>query len=110
MALLLLITSSVMFAQVPDAMTFQSVIRNAQGDLATNKNITLRLSILQGSATGVAVYVENQSGKTNANGLISLNLGRGTAVSGSFNDIDWSNGPYFLQVAVDVEGGFKITR
>ena len=110
MALLLLITSSVMFAQVPDAMTFQSVIRNAQGDLATNKNITLRLSILQGSATGVAVYVENQSGKTNANGLISLNLGRGTAVSGSFNDIDWSNGPYFLQVAVDVEGGFNFVN
>lgn len=109
-ALLSLIISSVLFAQVPDAMTFQSVIRDAQGNLATNRNITLRISILQGSADGSAVYAENLSGKTNANGLISLNIGRGTPVTGAFADIDWSKGPYFLQVAVDVDGGFNFVN
>ena len=46
MTLLLTMTCSVFFAQVPNAMTFQSVIRNEQGDLASNRNITLRLTIL----------------------------------------------------------------
>ena len=104
---ILLLSGVLLKAQVPDAMTFQSVIRTAQGELAGNRIITLRLSILQGTVDGVPVYVENQSGKTNANGLITLSLGRGTAVSGDFALIDWSDGPYFLQVAVDVDGGFN---
>ena len=109
LVLLALVVCGTLLAQVPDAMTFQSVIRDVTGELATNRAITLQVSILQGSATGEAVYVENLSGKTNANGLISLNIGRGTPVIGTFAEIDWSNGPYFLQVGVDVNGGFDFT-
>lgn len=109
LALLSVLVSAVLMAQVPEAMTFQSVIRTATGELATNKAITLQISILQGSVSGQAVYVENLSGKTNTNGLITLHLGRGTAVSGSLAEIDWSDGPYFLQVGVDVNGGFDFT-
>lgn len=106
-ALLLLLLCSAMVAEVPAAMTFQSVVRTASGELATNKNITLQLTVLQGAADGTPVYKENFSGKTNANGLITLKFGAGTPVLGSLADINWQDGPFFLHVAVDVDGGMN---
>ncbi|MCD6202639.1 MAG: hypothetical protein J7K46_12615 [Bacteroidales bacterium] len=48
----------------------------------------MQFSILQGSADGTAVYVETQTPATNDNGLITLEIGKGTVVSGDFSSID----------------------
>ncbi|MFN5208754.1 MAG: hypothetical protein ACK5D8_04615, partial [Bacteroidota bacterium] len=71
-------------AQVPQAMSYQAVIRDAGGALLINQTIGMRISILQGSATGAAVYVETHTPLTNANGLVSIEMGNGTVVSGTF--------------------------
>ena len=96
-------------AQAPDAMTFQAVVRTAQGAVAANRAVTVQATILQGSANGTTVYSENFSGKTNANGLVTLKLGGGTPTVGNFATIDWTDGPYFLTIAVDPDGGFSFT-
>lgn len=94
---------------VPDGMSWQAVVRNAQNELVTNQRIGIRVSIRQGSASGGVVYQETHSVQTNTNGLASLVIGQGYAESGSFAAIDWSAGPYFVQTETDVNGGSDYT-
>ncbi len=96
-------------AQSPEKMSYQAVIRDANNTLVTNQMVGIQMSILQGSAMGTAVYVETQLPTSNVNGLVSLELGAGTIVSGSFGTIDWSNGPYFVQTETDPTGGTNYT-
>lgn len=76
-------------------MSYQAVIRDASNNLVTNQLIGMQISILQGSVFGTYVYVETQSPYTNANGLVTIEIGDGTIESGDFSAIDWTNGPYF---------------
>lgn len=89
------------FSQAPEKMSYQAVIRNSNNSLLTSQNVGIKISILQGSATGSAVYVETQSPTTNANGLVSFEIGNGTVISGTFTSIDWSNGPFFVKTETD---------
>ena len=92
------------FAQAPEKMSYQAVIRDAGNTLVTSQAVGMQLSILQGSVSGTAVYVETQGPSTNINGLVSIEIGSGTVVSGTFNTIDWSNGPYFIKTETDPTG------
>ena len=100
----LLLTTSV-FSQVPQKMSYQAVIRDHHQELVMNKEISMRLSILQGTANGAAVYMEMQHPVTNANGLVSLELGAGTILSGNMEDIHWEEGPYYIQTETALSGG-----
>ena len=105
-ALLLTISS---FAQAPQKMSYQAVIRNSSDQLVSNTQIGMQISILQGGATGAAVYEETQTPTSNANGLVSLEIGTGTVVSGNFTTIDWSADTYFIQTETDPTGGTNYT-
>ena len=100
---------SALWAQSPEKMSYQSVIRDASDALVTNQTVGIQLSILQGSVGGPAVYVETQSPSTNINGLVSIELGSGTVASGNFTTIDWSAGPYFIKTETDPLGGTTYT-
>ena len=93
------------FAQAPQKFSFQSIIRDAGGQIHSNQPVTMRLSILQGTDNGTAVFIETHSGNTNNNGLLSLQIGGGTLVSGSLSGIDWASGPYFIKTETDPDGG-----
>lgn len=100
----ILITAS-MFAQSPEKMSYQAVVRDGSNALVTSTAVGMQISILQGSASGTAVYVETQTPTSNSNGLVSLEIGDGTVVSGDFSTIDWANGPYFIKTETDPAGG-----
>jgi len=97
------------FAQSPQKMSYQAVVRNTSGVLQANQAVGMKISILQGSETGTAVYVETQTKTTNANGLVTLEIGSGTIVSGTFSGIDWSNGTYLIKTETDPTGGTNYT-
>lgn len=96
--------SATVLAQSPNKMSYQAVIRNASNNLVTSTAVAMQISILKGSASGTAVYVETHSPITNANGLVNIELGGGTVVSGNFSTINWANGPYFVKTETDPDG------
>ena len=96
-------------AQSPNLFSYQAVIRDGGGALVINSNIGIELKIRQGSSGGTVVYSETQKISSNANGLVSAQIGNGTVVSGSFSSIDWSKGPYFLEANSDPTGGTNYT-
>jgi hypothetical protein len=99
----------VLNAQAPEKMSYQAVIRDANNLLVTYTEVGILLSILQESETGTPVYEETQLTMTNANGLVTFKIGAGTVVSGDFTLIDWSDGPYFVQTEIDLQGGTNYT-
>ncbi|PSK93399.1 exosporium glycoprotein BclB-related protein [Taibaiella chishuiensis] len=92
-------------AQVNQKINYQAVIRNAAGAPVINQNVSLRFSILTGSASGTSVYSETQAATTNAFGLTNVQIGGGTPVSGNFTTINWGNAAKFLKVEADINGG-----
>jgi hypothetical protein len=105
---LLLITAAI-WAQSPANMSYQATVRNSDGELVSNQQVGMKISILQGSSTGTAVYSETHNINTNDNGLVTCEIGDGSNVSGSLSGIDWENGPYFLKIETDPEGGTNYT-
>lgn len=101
--------SAGIFAQAPQKMSYQTVIRNASNMLVSSTTVGMQISILQGSATGTTVFAETQTPTTNLNGLASLEIGAGTPVTGTMAGIDWSAGPYFIKTEVDPLGGTAYT-
>jgi len=97
------------FAQVPQKMSYQAVIRNAANNLIANQMVGMQISVLQGSNTGTPVYIETQTPTTNANGLVNLEIGTGNVVSGTFASIDWSTGTYYIKTETDPTGGTSYT-
>ncbi len=103
-ALALFIATASM-AQAPQKMSYQAVIRNSSNALVANQSVGMRISILQGSANGNAVYVETHNTTTNDNGLASIEIGSGTVESGTFSAINWAVGSYFIKTETDPAGG-----
>lgn len=99
-----IILTATLWAQTPQKMSYQAVIRDGSGTLVSTQ-VRMRISILQGSTTGTAVFVETQAPTPNANGIVSIEIGGGTPVSGSIDAINWSAGPYFIKTETDPTGG-----
>ena len=102
---IMVLAVAVAMAQAPEKFTYQAVVRNASNSLVANAPVGVRVSILQGGVNGTLVYMETQTGVTNANGLITLQIGVGNVQQGAFADIDWANGSYFLKTETDPNGG-----
>ncbi|MFC4479227.1 hypothetical protein [Flavobacterium chungangensis] len=109
LAFLLLSSFTILFAQAPQKMNYQSVIRKTDGTLLSNTLIGIRTSVLFGSETGTASYVETQTTTTNPNGLATIVIGGGTPVTGTFAGINWGAGTHFIKTEIDPEGGTNYT-
>lgn len=92
-------------AQLPQSFMYQSVVRNNSGTVLTNQHVAAKVSILKSTASGTAVYVETHSTSSDADGVLTLEVGRGTVLSGAFANIDWLADDYFLKTEIDPIGG-----
>ncbi len=92
-------------AQSPQKINFQSILRSTNGEVVANKSVSLKISTLSGSISGSSVYSETHTKTTDASGLISLQIGNGTVISGVFANIDWGNTSHFIKLEADFSGG-----
>lgn len=103
-----LLFASTLSAQSPQGFSYQAVATDSDGDELVESLIGLRLSILQGSPSGTAQWVETHQVNTDPFGLFTLTIGEGDPAGGaasSFAGIDWAEGPFFLAVEMDTGGG-----
>jgi hypothetical protein len=105
MLLVVILMTYCVFAQAPQKMSYQCVVRNGSGVLVTNHSVGIKISILQGSVSGTVVYTETQTPTTNTNGLVSIEIGGGTG----FDAINWASGLYFIKTETDPTGGTSYT-
>jgi uncharacterized protein DUF5907 len=104
---LLIVCWSFASGQVPNQINYQGIARNSVGNVLPNKNISVRLSIHDGSAVGSIVYKELRNIKTSNFGLFSIAIGSpgAASVTGTIGSINWGSGPKFLQIEIDPAGG-----
>jgi trimeric autotransporter adhesin len=100
-----IILSASAFSQVTQKMSYQAVIRTSNNELVVSAPVGMKISILQGSESGTVAYSETLTPSTNINGLVSLEIGSGTPVTGTLEAINWATGPYFIQSETDPTGG-----
>ena len=93
--------------QAQTGLNFQGVARTSNNIILASQPVSLRLSILQGSSTGVAEYVETRRVTTNAQGLFTAVIGDTGAIStlGNFSNINWKNTPKYLKIEMDPAAG-----
>jgi len=96
---------SIVQAQAPAAFKYQAVLRTSSGTILSDTTVALRISLLQGGVSGTSMYSETHSVRANSQGLINLNVGMGTVVSGSFSSVNWAAGNVYLKIEMDISGG-----
>lgn len=102
LTLTLAIAALLSFAQIPQTFSYQGVVRDAESKIVAEKPITVSVQILQGTDEGAEVYAETHEVTTNANGLMTFELGSKNAED--FAKIDWSNAPYFVKTVAEFDG------
>jgi hypothetical protein len=100
--------TSFAFSQAPQRLNYQSIVRDETGELVASQKIDVRISILQGSEVGAAVYTETHNLMTNENGLATFGIGEGVTAD-VFANIDWGTGPFFIKTETAPEGGANYT-
>jgi hypothetical protein len=96
-------------AQVVSGMNYQAVIRNSSNALIASTVVGVKISILQGSATGTVVFSERHTPTTNTNGLATFVIGEGTPITSNFFNIIWTAGLHFIKIETDPTGGTNYT-
>jgi hypothetical protein len=92
-------------AQSPQAIQYQGVARDGDGNVLLEQTVSFRLSILSDSISGTTVYSETHHAVTDGYGLFSLRIGEGTVETGTFSSIGWGNHTFYLKVEFDPENG-----
>ncbi len=96
-------------AQSPEQFNYQAVIRNLGGNILANQGVGIKFNIRQSTAAGTIVFSETFATTTNEYGMVNLQIGSGTAVTGTIAGINWGSGPYYLEFMVDSAGGSNYT-
>jgi hypothetical protein len=86
---------------VESTFSYQAILRDSDGLVVSNKDVNLIIYIYHKTEGSVPVYKEEHNLVTNSYGLIDIEIGGGTSSTGKLSDIDWSDGPYFLEVLVN---------
>lgn len=94
-------------AQPPAVMNYQSVAKDPLGNPAKNRDVYVKEIIYQTSAIGGKnVWEETHVAKTDNDGIFTIYIGKGTRAAtttiSNIGQVDWANGPFFMNVKVAV--------
>ena len=101
--------SLISLGQTPKTISYQGVARNATGQPIPNQSIKIKLSLLETATSSNSLYTETHIPTTTGQGLFALQIGTGTVLSGTYTNLDWSNGPKFVKTEIDPTGGDNFT-
>jgi hypothetical protein len=93
------------FGNAQNGINYKALIKDDLGNVIVNTLVDIKFQILESDAQ-TNVYEETHSPTTDDNGIIIVNIGEGTIISGIFDDINWGNDNHFLNVKIDSGSGF----
>ena len=94
------------FAQVPNAIRFQTTLRDANGTLIAEKEVGIRITIFS-QQPKTDLYAETFTATTSPNGIATIVFGDGTVDSSSPSSFEevWSEKDLWMRVEIDPNGG-----
>lgn len=103
--LLVLLASLTAFAQNSGlGFNYQAVVRNADGILLENSNVTLRISLYPGQMAGTPTWVETHTCRTDASGSFGITVGKGARDGAStvanYADVDFTAAYYWMKIEI----------
>ncbi|WP_149274152.1 hypothetical protein [Pareuzebyella sediminis] len=101
---LFLLQSFMVFGQTPERISYQATILKSDNSVLPETRVAMKIAILQHSFSGNSIYEEVHNPITSSTGIVSLEIGGGTPISGKFSEIDWAEGPYFIETLVKING------
>jgi hypothetical protein len=94
------------YGQAGKSFKYQTVVRNSAGAVESNKIVSIRFSILKASDAGITVFSERHTKATNEFGILNVNIGEGTLITGAYlSTINWAEDKHFLKIDLDINGG-----
>jgi hypothetical protein len=103
--LLLIIIPNHSFAQFPQGINYQSVIRDNNGNIIQNHLVGIKINIHEGTAGGSSIYSETFTPTTNQFGLVNMVIGQGNVQLGTFDSISWGTNTFYAEIMLDTSGG-----
>ena len=99
-------------SKVPDGILFQAIAKDPQGNPAKGRTIYIKNAIIQSNISGAQVYVESHKIVASSDGVFTIVIGKGIRVAGptSINSLDWSNGPYYLNIKAAIGPTVPLTN
>ncbi|MEY3738730.1 MAG: hypothetical protein RL544_1508, partial [Bacteroidota bacterium] len=99
-------------SRVPDGILFQAIAKDPAGNPAKGRTIYIKNAIIQSNISGVQVYVESHKIVASEDGVFTIIIGKGNRIMGpsSINNIDWANGPYFLNIKAAIAPSVPLTN
>jgi hypothetical protein len=92
------------FSQISqNGIFFQAVAKDNYDNPANRRYLYIQSSVIQSSSTGIKVLIEEFQTTTDQAGIFTISIGKGIRKGGTINklsDIDWVNGPYFLNLKI----------
>ena len=104
--LLAIIATIATFAQAPQGFNYQATVRNSTGALIVNQNVFFKFNLMLNSASSVPVFSETHYTPTDDLGQVNLVIGQGTATVGTFSNINWGTGNYYLGIELNTGTGY----
>ncbi|MDT0557086.1 tail fiber domain-containing protein [Ichthyenterobacterium sp. W332] len=102
LTLLTLFIPIMIIAQV--GINYSALVKDTNGNVLNNTNIIVQFTV---EISGIAQYQEIHNTTTDANGIINLTIGFGSATLGTYSAIDWGFGLVDLNVQIDSGNGFE---
>jgi hypothetical protein len=94
------------FAQAPQGFNYQATVRNSSGALIVNQNVNFKFNVMLNSQTSVPVYSETHYVPTDDLGAVNLVIGQGTSSTGTFSNINWGTGNYYMGIELNTGNGY----
>ena len=101
----ILILPFLMLSQAPELLNYQGVARESNGNVISDQNIRIEISILKIDPQGPVEFSEEHSTKTNDFGLFNIRIGEGNNQNGTIADVDWGDYRHYVKVQLDLMDG-----
>jgi len=110
--LILALTANGLFAQFPDAISFQAIAMDQNGEVVADSPLGIWIYIWEGGPQGDIIYSEAHTLQSTSLGHVNLEIGRGATIAGSpsIDLLQWYKGNHYLEIQMDLEGNGNYNR